>query len=123
MEKIHKNMHLFMYKTGMLSCIKHACFHVFYPFSAYFFPHDIIAEKRPFCTLVTAFALYFSLRFDARRPEGFPDEQHASGQEEVESAVGCSRPQAGLGHPRNPEHPLPDRCVSSREGRIDPFPL
>ena len=29
----------------MLSCIKHACFHVFSPFSAYFFPHDIIAEK------------------------------------------------------------------------------
>ena len=33
-------MHVFM-----LSCIKHACFHVFSPFSAYFFPHDIIAEK------------------------------------------------------------------------------
>ena len=30
-------MHVFM-----LSCIKHACFHVF---SAYFSPHDIIAEK------------------------------------------------------------------------------
>ena len=29
----------------MLSCIKHACFHVFSPFSAYFFPHDIIVEK------------------------------------------------------------------------------
>ena len=29
----------------MLSCIKHACFHVFSPFSAYFSPHDIIAEK------------------------------------------------------------------------------
>ena len=29
----------------MLSCIKHTCFHVFSPFSAYFFPHDIIAEK------------------------------------------------------------------------------
>ena len=28
-------MHVFM-----LSCIKHTCFHVFYPFSAYFFPHD-----------------------------------------------------------------------------------
>ena len=34
MEKIR---HVFM-----LSCIKHACFHVF---SAYFSPHDIIAEK------------------------------------------------------------------------------
>ena len=32
-------MHVFM-----LSCIKHACF---YPFSAYFSPHDIIAEKGP----------------------------------------------------------------------------
>ena len=43
MEIIHKTlcfMHVFM-----LSCIKHACFHVFSPFSAYFFPHDIIAEK------------------------------------------------------------------------------
>ena len=40
MEKIHKNIRVFM-----LSCIKHACFHVFSPFSAYFFPHDIIAEK------------------------------------------------------------------------------
>ena len=30
---------------SMLSCIKHACFHVFSPFSAYFSPHDIIAEK------------------------------------------------------------------------------
>ena len=29
MEKIHENMHVFM-----LSCIKHACFHVFSPFSA-----------------------------------------------------------------------------------------
>ena len=36
MEKINKNI--------MLSCIKHACFHVFSPFSAYFFPHDIIAD-------------------------------------------------------------------------------
>ena len=40
MEKIHKNIRVFM-----LSCIKYACFHVFSPFSAYFFPHDIIAEK------------------------------------------------------------------------------
>ena len=31
----------------MLLCIKHACFHVFSPFSAYFSPHDIIAEKGP----------------------------------------------------------------------------
>ena len=49
MEKIHKNIRVFM-----LSCIKHACFHVFSPFSAYFPPHDIIAEKglflMPFCT-------------------------------------------------------------------------
>ena len=36
MEKIHKNIHVFM-----LSCIKHA---LFSPFSAYFSPHDIIAE-------------------------------------------------------------------------------
>ena len=42
MEKMHKNISVFM-----LSCIKHACFHVFSPFSAYFFPHDIIAEKGP----------------------------------------------------------------------------
>ena len=42
MEKIHENMHVFM-----LSCIKHACLHVFSPFSAYFFAHDIIAEKGP----------------------------------------------------------------------------
>ena len=41
MEKIHKNIRVFM-----LSCIKQACFHVF-SFSAYFFPHDIIAEKGP----------------------------------------------------------------------------
>ena len=40
MEKIHKNIHIFMF-----SCIKHACFYVFSPFSANFFPHDIIAEK------------------------------------------------------------------------------
>ena len=40
MEKIHKNIRVFI-----LSCIKHACFHVFSPFSAYFSPHDIIAEK------------------------------------------------------------------------------
>ena len=40
MEKIHKNISVFM-----LSCIKHACFHVFSPFSAYFSPHDIIAEN------------------------------------------------------------------------------
>ena len=40
MEKIHKNIRVFM-----LSCTKHACFHVFSPFSAYFFSHDIIAEK------------------------------------------------------------------------------
>ena len=33
MEKIHKNIRVFM-----LSCIKHACFHVFSPFSAYTFP-------------------------------------------------------------------------------------
>ena len=39
MEKIQciQNMHVFM-----LSCIKHTCFHAF---SAYFPPHDIIAEK------------------------------------------------------------------------------
>ena len=37
MEKIHKNIRVFM-----LSCIKHARFS---PFSAYFFPLDIIAEK------------------------------------------------------------------------------
>ena len=42
MEKIHKNSRVFM-----LSCIKHACFHVFSPFSAYFSPHDIIVEKGP----------------------------------------------------------------------------
>ena len=42
MEKIHENMHVFM-----LSCIKHACCHVFSPFSAYFTPHDMIAEKGP----------------------------------------------------------------------------
>ena len=42
MEKIHKNIHVFM-----LSCIKQACFHVFSPFSAYFSPHDIIVEKGP----------------------------------------------------------------------------
>ena len=29
----------------MLSCIKHACFQVFSPFSAYFSPHYIIVEK------------------------------------------------------------------------------
>ena len=40
MEKIHKNIRVFM-----LSCIKHACFQAFSPFSAYFSPHDIIAEK------------------------------------------------------------------------------
>ena len=40
MEKIHKNIRVFM-----LSCIKHACFRVVSPFSAYFSPHDIIAEK------------------------------------------------------------------------------
>ena len=40
MEKIHKNIRVFM-----LSCIKHACFHVFSPFSAYFSSHDIIEEK------------------------------------------------------------------------------
>ena len=40
MEKIHKNIRVFM-----LSCIKHACFHVFSPFSAYFFPHYIVVEK------------------------------------------------------------------------------
>ena len=31
-------------KACMFSCIKHACFHVFSPFSA----HDIIVEKGPF---------------------------------------------------------------------------
>ena len=41
MEKIHKTC------VFMLSCTKHACFHVFYPFSA----HDIIAEKGPFLVL------------------------------------------------------------------------
>ena len=35
MEKIHESMHVFMF----------SCFHVFPPFSAYFSPHDIIAEK------------------------------------------------------------------------------
>ena len=49
MEKILVNMHVFM-----LSCIKHACFHVFSPFSAYFFAHDIIVEKGPL-------QLYFNL--------------------------------------------------------------
>ena len=38
--KCVKNISVFM-----LSCIKHACFHVFSPFSAYFSPHDIIAEN------------------------------------------------------------------------------
>ena len=47
MEKIHKSIRVFM-----LSCIKHACFHVFSPFSAYFFPHDIIAEKGLFLSLI-----------------------------------------------------------------------
>ena len=47
MEKIHKNnIHVFM-----LSCIKHACFHVFSPFGAYFFPHDIIASINVFTKL------------------------------------------------------------------------
>ena len=40
MEKIHKNIRVFM-----LSCIKHVCFHVFSPFSAYIFPHYILVEK------------------------------------------------------------------------------
>ena len=35
MEKIHENMHVFMYMY-------------FLHFSAYFSPHDIIAEKGPF---------------------------------------------------------------------------
>ena len=43
MEKIRKNMHVFMHHVQnrhvlMLSCIKHTCFHVFSPFSAYFSP-------------------------------------------------------------------------------------
>ena len=33
------------YRFSCISCIKHACFHIFFPFSAYFSPHDIIAEK------------------------------------------------------------------------------
>ena len=33
------------FRVFMLSCIKHARFHVFSPFSAYFSPHDIIAEN------------------------------------------------------------------------------
>ena len=45
----------------MLSCIKHACFHVFYPFSAYFSPHDIIVEKGRFfialCLMTKSFML------------------------------------------------------------------
>ena len=39
-EKIHENMHVVM-----LSCIKHACFHVFSPFRANFSPHDPIVGK------------------------------------------------------------------------------
>ena len=41
MEKIHENMHV------LRSCIKHECFMYFLHFSAYFPPHDIIAEKDP----------------------------------------------------------------------------
>ena len=50
MEKIHENMHVFM-----LLCIKHACFRVFSPFSAYLFPHDIIAEKDPLIIIPVQF--------------------------------------------------------------------
>ena len=52
MEKIHDNMHVFM-----LSCIKHACFDVFSPFSAYFFAHDIIAEKGPLFLCLLSYAI------------------------------------------------------------------
>ena len=51
-------MHVFM-----LSCIKHACFHVF---SAYFFPHDIIAEKG-----------LLSLHFSYGRVEGLGTRDYA----------------------------------------------
>ena len=40
-------MHVFM-----LACVKHACFHVFSPFSAHFSPHD--TEKGPLCLIFTA---------------------------------------------------------------------
>ena len=33
-----------IHENFMFSCIKHACFQAFSPFSAYFSPHDIIAE-------------------------------------------------------------------------------
>ena len=58
MEKIHNNMHVFM-----LSCIKHACLHVhvFSPFSAYFSPHDIIAEKGPLQS--TGYVVHVAPRF------------------------------------------------------------
>ena len=38
-------------KTFMLSCIKHACFHEFSPFSACFSSHDVIAcsHSNPLC--------------------------------------------------------------------------
>ena len=37
MEKIHENMHVL--------CMKHECFYVFSPFSAYFSPKYIVVEK------------------------------------------------------------------------------
>ena len=36
------------YTKTCMFYILHACFHVFSPFSAYYSPHDIIAEKGPF---------------------------------------------------------------------------
>ena len=53
-------MHVFM-----LSYMKHACFHVFSPFSAYFFPHDIIAEKGLLHT-VTAIISFSVAAFSTR---------------------------------------------------------
>ena len=44
MEKIHKNIRVFMFACFHAFIYK-TCFHVFFPFSAYFSPHDIIAEK------------------------------------------------------------------------------
>ena len=38
-------------KKCVFLCMKYACFHVF-SFSAYFFPHDNIAEKGPFAIAV-----------------------------------------------------------------------
>ena len=45
----------------MLSCIKHACFHVFSPFSAYFLPHYIVVEKGLFCVHVYLMETQFGI--------------------------------------------------------------